>query len=232
MRCLLATLFLFAFIELTAQQKIADFKVEPTLHWKFRINAPIIASPVVSDNLVYFGGLDSVLYALDHTSGKQIWKFRTRGQIRSTILVNGAVLYLNGGDGSLYSLDKKTGKVKWTFTGKGERKYDFADYHQSSPVLYNNTLYFGSGNDVYAVHAEKGTQAWSYRTGDVVHGTPALDNNKLFVGSFDGNVYALNAADGSLIWKFKTVGHRFFPKGEVQGSPSIFKGQVFIGARD
>jgi eukaryotic-like serine/threonine-protein kinase len=237
MRWLSAALFLVVFIQAGAQQAakqyIRDFREKPIVHWKFTISAPVISSPVVSDNLVYFGGLDSVFHALDIRSGKVAWKLKTKGQIRSTALIAGDHLYLNGGDGSLYCLDKRTGKVKWTFASKGEKKYDFADYHQSSPMRYNDIVYFGSGDgNVYAVRSDNGSKLWNYQTGDMVHTTPVIDNNKLFAGSFDGYVYALDATSGSLLWKFKTVGHRFFPRGEVQGSPAVFKGLVFIGARD
>lgn len=237
MRCLSAAILLTVFAYAEAQPlkelPIADFKKKPALHWKYKIDAPVIAGPVVSDNLVYFGGLDSTLYVLDIRSGKTAWKFKTRGQVRSTVRIAGNDLYLNGGDGNLYCLDKKTGNVKWTFASKGEKKYDFADYHQSSPVLHNNMVYFGSGDgNVYAVRSDNGSRVWNYQTGDIVHTTPAVDNNKLFVGSFDGHVYALDVTNGSLAWKFKTVGHRFFPRGEVQGSPAVASGLVFIGARD
>lgn len=237
MRCLSAAVLVTVFVCVKAQspekQTIPDFKEKPSVHWTFRVATPIIASPVVNENLVYFGALDSTFYVLDTRSGKIRWKLRTRGQIRSTVLVAGNTLYLNGGDGNLYCLDKTTGKVQWTFASKGERKYDFADYHQSSPVLQNNIVYFGSGDgSVYAVRADNGARVWSYQTGNVVHTTPAIDNNKVFVGSFDGSVYALDAASGALVWKFKTAGHRFFPAGEVQGSPVVSKGLVFVGARD
>ena len=42
----------------------------------------------------------------------------------------------------------------------------------------------------------------------------------------------MNLFSGKLIWKFKTVGHHFFPGGEVQGSPEVYKNLVFVGARD
>jgi eukaryotic-like serine/threonine-protein kinase len=54
----------------------------------------------------------------------------------------------------------------------------------------------------------------------------------IFFGSFNGYIYALKTFNGELVWKFKTVGHQYFPKGEVQGSPSVFNGLVFVGARD
>ena len=91
-----------------------------------------------------------------------------------------------------------------------------------------------TGYSVGSVADFKGTPAikWMFKTGGVVHTKPAISDNKLFFGSFDGYVYALNLKNGEQIWKFKTVGHRYFPSGEVQGSPSVFKNLVFIGARD
>ena len=73
---------------------------------------------------------------------------------------------------------------------------------------------------------------WQFSAGGIIHTTAAISNNKIFFGSFDGYVYSLNRKNGELVWKFKTVGHRYFPKGEVQGSPSVFKNLLFIGARD
>jgi eukaryotic-like serine/threonine-protein kinase len=218
---------------LSASPPAADFSVLPETRWTFRTSHPIFSSPIVSENLVYCGGLDSVLHAIEIGSGKEAWRFRTRGEIRSSVCCGGEVLYLNGGDGTIYALNKHTGASLWSFKTGGERKYDFADYFQSTPVLSNGVLYFGSGDgNCYAVNATSGAQIWSFSAGNIVHTTPAIAHDKIFFGSFDGYVYALNLADGSLVWKFKTVGHRFFPAGEAQGSPAVFKNLVFIGARD
>jgi outer membrane protein assembly factor BamB len=125
------------------------------------------------------------------------------------------------------------GKLLWNFRTGGEKKYDFADYFHSTPVIYNSVLYFGSGDGyLYAVHSESGALFWKFLTGNCVHTKPAIDNNKIFFGSFDGYVYALDLITGQQLWKFKTVGHQFFPVGEVQGSPAVFGKLVFIGARD
>jgi eukaryotic-like serine/threonine-protein kinase len=212
---------------------IPDFTKLPNLKWTFSTKAPVYSSPVVMDGTVFVGGTDSILYVLDLISGKEKWRFRTKGQIRSTICLGSERVYLNGGDGNLYALDRKDGRVIWTFRTKGERKYDFADYFHSTPVLQNGVLYFGSGDGYfYSLRASDGKLIWKFKTGDVIHATAALSGDRIFFGSFDGFVYALNITDGALIWKFKTVGHRIFPKGEVQGSPTVFDSLVFVGARD
>ena len=210
-----------------------DFNTLPTIRWKFNCTQKIYSSPILNDGIVYAGGSDSILHAIDLVSGKQKWQFRTGGEIRSAVCIHDNHLFLNGGDGTLYCLDKKSGTVSWTFKSKAECRYDFADYFNSTPVIKNNMVFFGSGDScMYAVSAENGKMQWSFKTNDVVHNTPAFDDEKLYFGSFDGNIYALHLADGRLEWKFKTVGHDYFPKGEVEGSPAVFDGMVFIGARD
>lgn len=223
-----ALLILPAFLTLY----ISVYSQAPVVKWRIASRAPILASPIVDGNVVYVGGTDSVLNAYDVNTGKKLWSHRTKGQIRSNVLVNRETLFLNGGDGELYALQKQSGRVKWTFKTGGEKKYDFADYFQSTPVLHNELLYFGSGDgNLYCITTD-GKLKWKYQTGDAVHTTVAIDNGKVFFGSFDGYVYALQLNDGSLAWRFKTVGHQYFPKGEVQGSPAVAKGLVFIGARD
>jgi outer membrane protein assembly factor BamB len=65
-----------------------------------------------------------------------------------------------------------------------------------------------------------------------VHTTPAISKGRLYAGSFDGNLYAIDVKTGNLAWKFKTTGKYAFPKGEVMGNPVVAGGMVFAGARD
>ena len=205
----------------------------PVLVWKFKTDAPIISSPIVNAGTVFFGGLDSSVYAVDLHAGVLKWELQTGGEIRSTPLVWNGIVYVTCGDGLLRAIDENTGSLKWTFATEGERKYDFADYYQSSPVIDRDRVYFGSGDGcLYAVRTLDGTLIWKYRTGDVVHATPALDSSRVYVGSFDGYFYAVDRVSGELAWRFKSVGHYYFPKGEFQGSPSVSGSLVYVGARD
>ena len=234
MKPVLLSLFFFAGGQLFAQS--GDFEKAPSVAWQFKAG-PIISSPVMDAESVYFGSLDRSLYALEKNSGKLKWQFPTTGMIRSTVCLENDQLFVYSGNGNLYCLHKKTGKIIWRFqttTGYlGDRRNDFADYYHSSPVVQNGIVYFGSGDGyVYALKSNNGEMLWNYKTDDVVHTKPFLHNNKLFVGSFDGHLYALNAQTGALHWKFKSTGQRFFPKGEVMGNPVAAKGLVMVGTRD
>ena len=47
----------------------------------------------------------------------------------------------------------------------------------------------------------------------------------VYIGSGDGKVYALNAANGKYIWSYQT-------QGNVASSPAVADGMVFVGSYD
>jgi outer membrane protein assembly factor BamB len=216
-----------------------DFEKQPVVQWKFKVKQPIFSSPVVSDGVVFFGGLDSIVYALDIQTGAQKWKLRTNGEIRSNLVLHNNQLFLAGGNGVLSCIDKNSGKAAWrvifdnTALFLAERRYDFADYYHSSPLIHNNVIYLGSGNGLMqAFKAENGELLWSFKVGEIIHSNAIVLKDKLCFGSYDGHVYALNLRDGSLAWKFKSVGQQYFPKGEFNSSPAANQNTLFIGSRD
>ena len=213
-----------------------DLATKPSLLWKFKTNGSVVGSPVVGDSTVYITSHDSTLYAIDLLTGKVKWKLPTGAPLRSSVCLAAGRLFLLGGEGLLYSIDKDSGWVYGVFrslTGSmGERQNDYADYFQSTPVVEDTSIYFGSGGYIMAVSLTDGYMKWSYQTGDVVHTRPALSKGRLYAGSFDGNLYSIDTRTGNLVWKFKTTGHNFFPKGEVMGNPVVAGGMVFVGARD
>ena len=66
---------------------------------------------------------------------------------------------------------------------------------------------------------------WKFRSGAAVLSTPALSGGSLYFGSNDGNLYALDAAKGTVRWKFKT-------HGRITSSPAVADGRVYFGSYD
>jgi outer membrane protein assembly factor BamB len=50
-------------------------------------------------------------------------------------------------------------------------------------------------------------------------------NGVVYVGSFDGNVYALNASTGAELWSFPTGSY-------VTSSPAVANGVVYVGSNN
>ena len=53
--------------------------------------------------------------------------------------------------------------------------------------------------------------------------SPAVANGVVYVGSLDGNVYALDARTGGLLWSYAT-GYG------VESSPAVANGVVYVGS--
>jgi outer membrane protein assembly factor BamB/tRNA A-37 threonylcarbamoyl transferase component Bud32 len=66
---------------------------------------------------------------------------------------------------------------------------------------------------------------WTFKCEDEIRGSPALDNNVIYIGSYDNNMYAINASNGEFIWKYPT-------DGGVVNRPVITEGSVYFGSED
>ena len=175
---------------------------EPKLKWKFQTSGEIIASPTVDHGIVYVGSTDGNLYAVDAQSGLLRWKFKANARIVSSAAVWNKTVYFSSYDRNFYAIDAASGALKWKFKTPAERRFaaehihgtypsaeampDPFDFYMSSPAIWNDVVFFGSGDgNVYALNATTGTVNWTFRTGDVVHASPAVVDGSLYVGSWD-----------------------------------------------
>ena len=213
-----------------------DIAVKPELLWKYKTNGPIVASPVIDHGMVFVGSLDSSLYAIDLVTGKEKWKLPTGGAIRSSVCVMPQRLFLLSTDGILYRMEKDSGRVDGLFQSMtgfvGDGQADYIDYFSSTPVLADSAIFFGCGESIYAISLVDGYTRWTFKTGGVVHTRPVVSGGKLFAGTFDGYLYAIDIRTGLLSWKFKTMGSYGYPKGEITGNPVAIGNKVIFGARD
>jgi outer membrane protein assembly factor BamB len=68
---------------------------------------------------------------------------------------------------------------------------------------------------------------WTFATGAFVESSPAVLNGVIYIGSDDGNLYALNASTGQKLWSFSTgAGQR------ILDAPALADGVVYIGSYD
>lgn len=104
----------------------------------------------------------------------------------------------------------------------------------SAPVVSDNRL-FAVGTDavVYAFSADTGSSLWRVPIGStgkdfqdsLFGGGASVDGSVVYATSGVGDVAALNAADGSVLWKVK-------PAGPLRGAPTIAFGGVYVITQD
>jgi eukaryotic-like serine/threonine-protein kinase len=178
--------------------------------WKFKTGDKIFSSPVIKDGLVYIGSEDSNLYAIKLYSGELSWKFHTGGSVSSSPAIFNSVVYFTSYDGYCYALDAVTGREVWKFKTGGEKKVGANGLWTMKPAeMYMEDL-------------------WDFFLSSPVIGINGPGVNKgptVYFGSSDGNLYALDAINGSLKWKFKT-------NGIIHTSPALYGGTIFFGSWD
>lgn len=78
---------------------------------------------------------------------------------------------------------------------------------------------------VKAVALEDGKALWSTPTKGKIFSTPAINKDRVFIGSTDKNVYCLDLHNGQIIWTY--------PAGKsIVASPAVMDGIVYIGGSD
>ena len=128
-----------------------------------------------SNGLAFFGSsVDNKVYALDIKTGEERWSFYTEGPVRFSPSVWNDRIYFGSDDGYVYCLKAKTGKLDWRFhVGPSDSKV------------------IGSGRMV---------SLFPVRTSGLVDKGIAYFGAGVF--PYDGlYICALDAADGSVVWK-------------------------------
>lgn len=110
---------------------------------------------------------------------------------------------------------------------------------EATPLMVEGMLYVSTAwSKVYAYDAVTGALRWRYdpavpgATGikaccDAVNRGVAYDNGRIFVGTLDGRLIALDAKTGRELWAVTTVDTKL-PQ-TITGAPRVARGKVFIG---
>jgi outer membrane protein assembly factor BamB/tRNA A-37 threonylcarbamoyl transferase component Bud32 len=161
-----------------------DFRGE--LKWRYKAKLAITSSPTAADGVVYFGSLDSSLYALDEHAGWVIWRFRMGKGSISSPYISENMLFIGAADGFVYAIDTRSSKELWRFRTE----------HQvsGSPVVYKDSVYCGSADGfLYCLEYRTGRLRWKFQTQGAITSAPLVYDDVVYIGSTDHILYALLA---------------------------------------
>jgi polyvinyl alcohol dehydrogenase (cytochrome) len=121
-------------------------------------------------------------------------------------------------------------RLKWVFP------FPEATRARSQPVLAGGALYVGSHDgSVIALDRDTGCVRWSYQASAEVRTGIAIDRwnagdasvrPRLYFGDLIGNVYALDAIDGELLWRDKPDDHHSVT---ITAAPVRFEDTLYVG---
>jgi eukaryotic-like serine/threonine-protein kinase len=142
-------------------------------------------------------------------------------QIYGTPVVSDNLVYIAGYNGKIYAYNTSNLAMRWVFP-----RDSYLEPFVGGVVVADGKLFVGcSDGYVYSFDALTGDKLHEYKTGNKIWGTPAVDGDTLYIGSFDKNLYALSTADLTLKWKRTT-------EGSVISTPLIDNGTIYFGSFD
>jgi eukaryotic-like serine/threonine-protein kinase len=195
--------------------------------WRFPAESDnritLFADPSLSpDGQLIAGGYNNTLYSLDPQSGQVRWEFTQAGNkyLASPLAIEQGIFAPNA-DNNVYALDLN-GNLLWTFNTEGE----FWAKPVTDPGC--DCIYLTSmDHRIYAIDPANGSLKWeSEELGGAIVGSPALgDSGVLYVGTFGREILAVNAEDGSVIWRTPTGGW-------VWSGPALAGDNLYVGDLD
>ncbi len=199
--------------------------------WRFDTGRDLDSSPCVVDGKLYIAGESGYARCIDPQTGKQLWKTfvggigpgtkgGSNGSETSPAVVDGEY-YTATYDGNLFCLDAKTGKRRWKAKTHGDT--------DASPVVSGEFVYAAAEEDapyLYAFSRKTGKRIWRYaKNGAGYWSTPAVSNNRVYIGGDDGRMHCVDAKTGKNIWLYKT-------RAAIWSSPCVVDNQVIFGGID
>jgi outer membrane protein assembly factor BamB len=158
---------------------------------------------------------------------RRLWTIDAHDTLEFPPTVGYGNVYLAQQKGLFFALDAQTGRVNW--------RKSLGRCAASSPTVGKDVVYVsymhpvvceqgqeGADGFVVAWDAETGREKWRFNSAPI-ESSPLLKGNRLFVGSWDHGVYALNANNGKRIWRFEA-------DNEVNTSAAYWNGRIFIAS--
>jgi outer membrane protein assembly factor BamB len=157
---------------------------------------------------------------------KRLWTIDAHDTLEFPPTVGYGKMFLAQQKGLFFALNAKNGRVRW--------RKSLGRCAASSPTIGKGVVYQsymhhvvcsqdqpGADGFVVAWDADTGRELWRYKT-EPVESSPLLHGDRLFVGSWDHGVHAINAKTGKRIWRFQA-------NNQVNTSAAYWKGRIFIG---
>lgn len=187
---------------------------------KFSSAANLIPAPDGVGKRLLLNGYDGITRCLDPADGSELWTYPTDDYINGTpALIDGKYVAFGGCDSILHVVDATTGEMI---------NEVLTDSQITASVATAGTMIYAGNyaNQVVAADLNAEEPAWIYDGGQFpFFSSPAVDDERVYIGSRDKSVHAISRETGERAWTFATGGR-------VESSPIVFDDAVVFGSSD
>lgn len=175
--------------------------------WEHYSGAPIVATPVLVGETLYFANVDEAVYALDVATGALKWRHQHKADVaRSDALelfaapapaLAGDVAYVGFSDGFLSALGAADGTLRWQVqVGEGT----YRDLVASPSVVADGVVAGGYSEPLLRLDPSSRAATWRGEFGSAAPMT--LHEGALFHGGADGVLRRVDPLTGDVAWSW------------------------------
>ncbi len=176
--------------------------------WRYTSRGPVLESPVLADEMVFFSNEADQVYALDQETGKFLWQYHGETPEEYTIrghagvAVDDGLVFTGFSNGTVVGLRTTTGSVAWMTSLKGGAER-FVDV-DGTPVVHGDTVFVtSSSGGLFALDKTTGLVRWRVPMKNA--GPVIVDDDMLYVAAAEQGIYAIDLS-GNIIWRQGTRG--------------------------
>lgn len=161
------------------------------LLWKLEESGGwIIATPLVEEHAIYFGASDGErFYAADREDGTVRWAIPVQTRVFGSAVRAQDLLVFGGFNGKLFAVDAEDGGLRWTFQTPASRA-NFSTVYDASGAI-NDEM-----REMYRNGQGRAAEERILALGSIA-GTPAVHGGRIYFGSTEGVLYALDIPPGA-----------------------------------
>ncbi len=198
----------------------------------------ITAQPVVAGGRVFTLDSDAVVTAFDAAAGGRLWRLDTRPDdndstnIGGGIGVEGDTLYVGTGLAELLAIEAATGKIRW--------RKPLGVPARGAPTIADGRIFaLTLDNQLHALAVADGRRLWNYQAtvpeiSLLGLPAPAVAEGLVVAGFGGGDLVALRAASGTVVWTDSLAAARgrnsLLDLSSVRGLPVVADGRVYAGS--
>ncbi len=168
------------------------------------------------------------------TPAQPVWTFEAGSPLWAGPTFAGGVVLVGGTDGQVYAVEAGTGRKRWSFRAGGAIR--------TRPTVSDGAVYVQADDGfLYKLAVASGEERWRVRVVESPIERLPFDNPKsrydrfgsdvtvaggrLYLGTHDGKVLALDPESGARVWSFATGD-------AVLAAPAVDSGRVYVGSFD
>ncbi|MGE4568976.1 MAG: PQQ-binding-like beta-propeller repeat protein [Bacteroidales bacterium] len=160
--------------------------------FSLNLDTAVEASLLLNDSIAYVGTIDGRMIAVSLQTGQIKWSYATEGQISGSANLTRqgdvSILLFGSYDYFFYCLNAETGALI--------RKFESGYYLNGAAAVSGSLIAFG-GCDAFVrvVDIETGLEIGSTELEVYIPSSPVFDENRLFVGDYNGTIYRIAVND-------------------------------------